>query len=59
MDIYGAFILKEGLISISLHKISAKNNNLIYTTVPFYNQNGELPFIRESTTILIFNIVNC
>ena len=49
MDIYGAFILKEGLISLSLHKISAKNNNLIYTTVPFYNQNGGLPFIREST----------
>ena len=49
MDIYGAFILKEGLISISLHKISAKNINIIYTTVPFYNQNGELPFIREST----------
>ena len=53
MDIYfnahGAFILKEGLISLSLHKISAKNNNLIYTTVPFYIQNGELPFIREST----------
>ena len=49
MDIYGAFILKEGLISLLLHKISAKNNNLIYTTVPFYNQNGELPFIREST----------
>ena len=25
-----------------------KNNNLIYTTVPFYDRNGELPFIRES-----------
>ena len=49
MDIYGAFTLKESLISLSLHKISATNNNLIYTTVPFYNQNGELPFIREST----------
>ena len=48
MDIYGAFILKEGLISLSLHKISATNNNLIYTTVPFYNQNSELSFIRES-----------
>ena len=49
MDIYGAFILKEGLISLSLHKISAQINNLIYTTVPFYNQNGKLPFIRERT----------
>ena len=49
MDIYGAFILNEVLISLSLHMISAKNNNLIYATVPFYNQNGELPFIREST----------
>ena len=34
--------LKEGIISLSLHKIRRKNNNLIYTTVPFYNQNGEL-----------------
>ena len=49
MDIYGAFISKEGLISLSLHKISAKNNNLIYTTVSFYNQNGELPVLKEST----------
>ena len=49
MDIYGVFILKEGHISLSLHMISAKNNTLIYTAVPFYNQNGELPFIREST----------
>ena len=49
MDIYGAFTLNEGLISLSLHKISAKNNNLIYTAVSFYNQNGELPFLREST----------
>ena len=48
MDIYGAFILK-GLNSLSLHKINTKNNKVIYTTVPFYNQNGELPFIREST----------
>ena len=49
MDIYGAFTLKEGLISLPLHKISTKTNNLLYTTVPFYNQNGELPFLREST----------
>ena len=49
MDIYGAFISKEGLISLSLHKISAKNNGLIYTTVSFYNQNGELLVLKEST----------
>ena len=48
MNIYGAFISK-GLISLSLHKISAKNNNLIYTMVSFYNQNGELPVLKEST----------
>ena len=39
MDIYGDFTL--------LTQDKRKNNNLIYTRVPFY-ENGELPFIRES-----------
>ena len=43
--------LKEGIISLALHKIRRKNNNLIYTMVPFYNQNGELS--------VDFNGVNC
>ena len=45
MDIY--FKRKTDLTLLTQDK--RKNNNLIYTTVPFYNQNGELPFIREST----------
>ena len=49
MDISGALILKEGIISLSLHKIRRKNNNPIETTVLFYNQNGELPVLKEST----------
>ena len=49
MEIYGALISKEGIISLSLHKIRRKNNNPIDTMVPFYNQNGELPVLKEST----------
>ena len=33
--------LKEGIISLSLHKIRCKNKNPFDTTIPFYNQNGE------------------
>ena len=44
-------VLKEGIISLSLHKIRRKCNNLIYITVPFYNQNGEFS--------VDFNGVNC
>ena len=64
MDIYGAFILKEGIISHPLHNIRHKNNNFIYTTVPFYNQKGELPVLtgkylygQNVAFILIFKCV--
>ena len=43
MDIYGAFILREGIISLSLHKIGHKDTTLIYKTVPFKNHTSELP----------------
>ena len=49
MDIFGALILKAGIISLSLNKIRRKNNNPIDTTVQVYNQNGELPVLKEST----------
>ena len=49
MDISGAIFLKMEIILLSLHKIRHINNNSIDTTVPFYNQNGELPVLKEST----------
>ena len=49
MGIYGANLKKERIIPLSLHKIRRKNKNPIYTTVPFYYQNGELSVLKKST----------
>ena len=49
MDFSGALILKMEIILLLLHKIRHTNNNPIDTTVPFDNQNGELPVLKEST----------